>query len=201
MLETGLVEAVVCVQSDSSDRFAPRPVVARCAADILAARGVKPTLSPNLNVLATVEALDVKRLLFIGVGCQVRGGAPPPLPGAPADAVQQPWRSPSRSCLRWSVLACPAAASGGLRCAAGRCEALCCAVPPLQVQALRSIEKYLGLEKLYVLGTNCVDNGPRQGLGKFLNAASATPDTVLHYEFMQVVGGPAVQGWGVRTSQ
>lgn len=46
-------------------------MVARCAEDILAARGVKPTLSPNLNVLATVEALDVKRLLFIGVGCQV----------------------------------------------------------------------------------------------------------------------------------
>ena len=48
-------------------------VVARSRADIMAARGVKPTLSPNLNVLATVEALmpDVKRLLFIGVGCQV----------------------------------------------------------------------------------------------------------------------------------
>ena len=48
-------------------------LVARCREDILAARGVKPTLSPNLNVLATVEALDVKRLLFIGVGCQVSG--------------------------------------------------------------------------------------------------------------------------------
>ena len=48
------------------------------------------------------------------------------------------------------------------------------------------MEKYLGLEQLYVLGTNCVDNGPRQGLEKFLRAASSTPDTVLHYEFMQV---------------
>jgi coenzyme F420-reducing hydrogenase beta subunit len=28
-----------------------------------------------------------------------------------------------------------------------------------QVQALRSVEHYLGLDKLYVLGTNCVDNG------------------------------------------
>ena len=46
--------------------------MARCKEDILAAKGVKPTLSPNLNVLATVEALDVKRLLFIGVGCQAR---------------------------------------------------------------------------------------------------------------------------------
>lgn len=88
--------------------------------------------------------------------------------------------------------------------------------------ALRSVEKYLGLEKLYVLGTNCgefsiqlsrldydvesnlvahlvclltqfcklfmwlsVDNGPRQGLDKFLKAASDDPETVLHYEFMQ----------------
>ena len=47
-------------------------MVARSKADILAARGVKPTLSPNLNTLATVEALGVKRLLFIGVGCQAR---------------------------------------------------------------------------------------------------------------------------------
>lgn len=56
----------------------------------------------------------------------------------------------------------------------------------IQVQALRSVEKYLQLEKLYVLGTNCVDNGPREGLDKFLQAASSSPDTVLHYEFMQV---------------
>lgn len=56
----------------------------------------------------------------------------------------------------------------------------------MQVQALRSVEKYLQLEKLYVLGTNCVDNGPPEGLGKFLKAASSSPETVLHYEFMQV---------------
>lgn len=55
----------------------------------------------------------------------------------------------------------------------------------MQVQALRAIEQHLGLDALYVLGTNCVDNGPRAGLVKFLNAASADPDTVLHYEFMQ----------------
>jgi len=54
-----------------------------------------------------------------------------------------------------------------------------------QVQALRSVEPYLNLEKLYVLGTNCVDNGPRKGLDTFLKAASSTPQTVLHYEFMQ----------------
>ena len=104
-------------------RFEPKPLVATSVEDILAARGVKPCLSPNLNVLATVEALQVKKLLFIGVGCQV--------------------------------------------------------------QALRSVQQYLPCEKVYVLGTNCVDNGPRRGLDKFLKTASATPETALHYEFMQ----------------
>ncbi|KAJ7979746.1 7-hydroxymethyl chlorophyll a reductase, chloroplastic [Quillaja saponaria] len=123
MLKSGMVEAVVCVQSDPEDRFTPRPVLARTPDEVLAAKGVKPTLSPNLNTLALVEAAGVKRLLFCGVGCQV--------------------------------------------------------------QALRSVEHHLNLDKLYVLGTNCVDNGTREGLDKFLKAASHEPDTVLHYEFMQ----------------
>lgn len=103
MLETKTVDAVVCVQSEPGDRLAPLPVVARTKEDILASRGVKPSLSPNLSVLATVEALgpEVRSLLFVGVGCQV--------------------------------------------------------------QALRSVSKYLNLEKLFVLGTNCTDNGPREG--------------------------------------
>ncbi|KAI7989013.1 Protein SABRE [Camellia lanceoleosa] len=33
--------------------------------------------------------------------------------------------------------------------------------------------------------TNCVVNGTREGLDKFLNAASSEPETVLHYGFMQ----------------
>lgn len=99
------------------------PVVATSVEDIIAAKGVKPSLSPNLNVLATVEALQVEKLLFIGVGCQV--------------------------------------------------------------QALRSVQKYLPCKELYVVGTNCVDNGPRKGLDKFLKTASDSPDTALHYEFMQ----------------
>ncbi|XP_040869473.1 7-hydroxymethyl chlorophyll a reductase, chloroplastic [Glycine max] len=123
MLKSGMVEAVICVQSDPDDKFAPRPVLARTPEEVLAAKGVKPTLSPNLNTLALVEAAGVKRLLFCVVGCQV--------------------------------------------------------------QALRSVEHHLNLDKLYVLGTNCVDNGTREGLDKFLKAASQSPEIVLHYEFMQ----------------
>lgn len=72
MLKSGMVEAVICVQSDPDDRFAPRPVLARTPEEVMAAKGVKPTLSPNLNTLALVEAAGVKRLLFCGVGCQVQ---------------------------------------------------------------------------------------------------------------------------------
>jgi coenzyme F420 hydrogenase subunit beta len=54
-----------------------------------------------------------------------------------------------------------------------------------QIQALRAVEKKLGLEKLYVLGTPCVDNVTRAGLQKFLETTSRSPETVVSYEFMQ----------------
>lgn len=123
MLEQGLVEGVVCVQNTEADRFQPMPIIARSREEILAARVNKPTLSPNLSVLEQVERSGMKRLLVIGVGCQI--------------------------------------------------------------QALRAVEQQLGLEKLYVLGTPCVDNVTREGLAKFLNTTSRSPDTVVHYEFMQ----------------
>lgn len=123
MLNRGIVEGVVCVQNTKEDRFGPMPIIARTPEEILAARVNKPTLSPNLSVLEQVEKSGMKRLLVIGVGCQI--------------------------------------------------------------QALRAVEKQLGLEKLYVLGTPCVDNVNRAGLQKFLETTSKSPDTVVHYEFMQ----------------
>ncbi len=123
MLTQGKVEGVVCVQNTTEDRFQPMPVIARTPEEVLAARVNKPTLSPNLSVLEQVERSGMKRLLVIGVGCQI--------------------------------------------------------------QALRAVEKKLGLEKLYVLGTPCVDNVTRAGLQHFLDTTSRSPDTVVHYEFMQ----------------
>ncbi|MDJ0735616.1 MAG: Coenzyme F420 hydrogenase/dehydrogenase, beta subunit C-terminal domain [Nostocaceae cyanobacterium] len=123
MLNRGLVEGVVCVQNTKEDRFQPMPIIARTPEEILAARVNKPTLSPNLSVLEEIEKSGMKRLLVIGVGCQI--------------------------------------------------------------QALRAVEKQLGLEKLYVLGTPCVDNVTRAGLQKFLETTSRSPETVVYYEFMQ----------------
>ena len=123
MLTQGLVEGVVCVQNTPEDRFQPLPIIARTPEEILAAKVNKPTLSPNLSVLEQIERSGMKRLLVIGVGCQI--------------------------------------------------------------QALRAVEAELGLEKLYVLGTPCVDNVSREGLQKFLDTTSRSPETIVHYEFMQ----------------
>ena len=123
MLNQGKVEGVICVQNTEADRFQPKPVLATTPEEILAARVNKPTLSPNLSVLEQVEQSGMKRLLVIGVGCQI--------------------------------------------------------------QALRAVEKQLGLEQLYVLGTPRVDNVTRAGLQKFLETTSRSPETVVHYEFMQ----------------
>lgn len=71
-LETGLVDTVLCVAADSEDRFTPRPVLARTPAEVLAARVNKPTLSPNLSVLDEIPKIGTRRLLAIGVGCQIQ---------------------------------------------------------------------------------------------------------------------------------
>ncbi|MCS5693051.1 Coenzyme F420 hydrogenase/dehydrogenase, beta subunit C-terminal domain [Cyanobium sp. FGCU-6] len=122
-LETGLVDAVLCVGQSPGDRFTPVPVLARTPEQVLAARVNKPTLSPNLAVLEQLPGSGIRRLLAIGVGCQI--------------------------------------------------------------QALRAVQDTLPLDELYVLGLPCVDNVSRQGLQTFLESASRSPATVVHYEFMQ----------------
>jgi len=122
-LETGLVDAVLCVGQSPEDRFTPVPRLARTPQEVLEARVNKPTLSPNLEVLEQLPDSGIKRLLAIGVGCQV--------------------------------------------------------------QALRAVQATLPIDQLYVLGLPCVDNVSREGLQTFLESASRSAATVVHYEFMQ----------------
>ncbi|MFZ9280569.1 MAG: Coenzyme F420 hydrogenase/dehydrogenase, beta subunit C-terminal domain, partial [Vulcanococcus sp.] len=90
---------------------------------VLSARVNKPTLSPNLEVLEQLPGSGIKRLLAIGVGCQI--------------------------------------------------------------QALRAVQPTLPLDELYVLGLPCTDNVSREGLQTFLETTVSSPETVVHYEFMQ----------------
>jgi 7-hydroxymethyl chlorophyll a reductase len=62
------------------------------------------------------------------------------------------------------------------------------------VQALRAVEPHLGLDALYVLGTNCTDNGREAGLNKFLNAVSEDPATVTGYECASAVASQLRMG-------
>ena len=122
-LETGLVDAVLCVGQSDEDRFTPVPRLARTPEDVLSARVNKPTLSPNLEVLEQLPGSGIRRLLAIGVGCQI--------------------------------------------------------------QALRAVQSTLPLDQLFVLGLPCVDNVSRDGLQTFLESTVQSPQTVVHYEFMQ----------------
>jgi coenzyme F420 hydrogenase subunit beta len=54
-----------------------------------------------------------------------------------------------------------------------------------QIQALRAVQPTLPLDALYVLGLPCVDNVSRAGLQTFLESTVSSPETVVHYEFMQ----------------
>jgi len=122
-LESGLVDAVLCVGQSPEDRFTPVPRLARTPEEVMAARVNKPTLSPNLEVLEQLPGSGIRRLLAIGVGCQI--------------------------------------------------------------QALRAVQASLPLDELYVLGLPCVDNVSRQGLQTFLESTVSSPESVVHYEFMQ----------------
>ena len=54
---------------------------------------------------------------------------------------------------------------------------------PCQVYALRALQKELGLEKLYVIGTPCSDNTTTENFHHFLSLISSEPDEINYLEF------------------
>ncbi len=54
---------------------------------------------------------------------------------------------------------------------------------PCQVYALRALERELGFERLYVIGTPCSDNTTTQRFHEFLALISDAPDTISYLEF------------------
>ena len=54
---------------------------------------------------------------------------------------------------------------------------------PCQVYALRALERELGLEKLYVIGTPCSDNTTTENFHHFLSLVSSEPDEIIYLEF------------------
>ncbi len=54
---------------------------------------------------------------------------------------------------------------------------------PCQVYALRALEKELGLEKLYVIGTPCSDNTTTENFHHVLSLISSEPEEINYLEF------------------
>lgn len=71
LLERGRVDAVVTTGAAPGTRFQAVPVLARTPQAVLKTAGNKPCLSPNLNLIDLVREQGIKRLAFIGTGCQV----------------------------------------------------------------------------------------------------------------------------------
>ncbi|CAJ1944443.1 unnamed protein product [Cylindrotheca closterium] len=78
MLESNMVDAVVCIASQNDDSSAsswavPEPILARTSEEVLRGRGVKPALAPSLKVLDQIKNdSTIQKLLFCGVGCAVQ---------------------------------------------------------------------------------------------------------------------------------
>jgi coenzyme F420-reducing hydrogenase beta subunit len=70
LLERKLVDGVICVHTKPGTRFGPQPTLATTVEQIYEARGNKPCLSQNLSALKEAERLGLKRIAFIGNGCQ-----------------------------------------------------------------------------------------------------------------------------------
>ncbi len=54
---------------------------------------------------------------------------------------------------------------------------------PCQIHALRRLERKLGLERLYVIGTPCSDNTTTENFHQFLALLARDPDSVTYLEF------------------
>ncbi len=54
---------------------------------------------------------------------------------------------------------------------------------PCQIYALRALERELGLERLYVIGTPCSDNTTTKNFHTFLSLLSDAPGTISYLEF------------------
>lgn len=72
LLERGEADAVIAAATMPGTRFAPRPILARTPQAVRGCAGNKPALSPNLALLDQLRAEGVRRLAFIGAGCQVQ---------------------------------------------------------------------------------------------------------------------------------
>lgn len=70
MLEDGLVQAILTVLPDPTDRWKPLPALITNPADMARARGMRMGWAPTLALLEPARAAGYKRIAMIGIPCQ-----------------------------------------------------------------------------------------------------------------------------------
>ena len=71
LLETGAVDAVLCVVPDPADRWRPMPALITDPADMARARGMRMGYAPLLSLLEPAVAAGHTRIAVVGIPCQV----------------------------------------------------------------------------------------------------------------------------------
>jgi coenzyme F420 hydrogenase subunit beta len=71
LLETGAVDAVLCVGPDPADRWRPQPIIVTDPAAMAHARGMRMGYAPLLALLEPAAAAGHRRIALIGIPCQV----------------------------------------------------------------------------------------------------------------------------------
>ncbi|WP_187429475.1 hypothetical protein ROLI_032650 [Roseobacter fucihabitans] len=71
LLETGKVQAVLCMVADPDDVWRPKPALITQAQDMAQARGMRMGYAPLLALLETAQAQGFTRLAVIGIPCQI----------------------------------------------------------------------------------------------------------------------------------
>lgn len=71
LLESGAVDAVLCMVADPDDRWRPRPALITDPAAMAAARGMRMGYAPLLALLEPARTLGLTRIAVIGIPCQV----------------------------------------------------------------------------------------------------------------------------------
>ncbi len=71
LLETGAVDAVLCMAPDPADKWKPMPVLVTKAEDMALCRGMRMGYAPLLALLEPARAAGHKRIALIGIPCQV----------------------------------------------------------------------------------------------------------------------------------
>ncbi|SMY08337.1 Coenzyme F420 hydrogenase/dehydrogenase, beta subunit C-terminal domain [Flavimaricola marinus] len=71
LLQTGKVDAVLCMVPDAKDRWKPQPAIITDPAAMARARGMRMGYAPLLALLEPARAAGHKRLAVIGIPCQI----------------------------------------------------------------------------------------------------------------------------------